>query len=31
MARPKDTTIKEEAAAQDFIDEISKILKECNE
>tara|TARA_R110000850_G_scaffold82614_4_gene177312 strand:- start:1059 stop:1670 length:612 start_codon:yes stop_codon:yes gene_type:complete len=31
MARPKDSTIKEEAAAQDFIDEISKILKECNE
>ena len=31
MARPKDTTIKEEAAAQDFINEISKILKECNE
>ena len=30
-ARPKDSTIKEEAAAQDFINEISKILKECNE
>ncbi len=31
MARPKDKTLKEEAAAQEFINTISKILKESNE
>ena len=29
--RPKDKTLKEEAAAQEFINTISKILKESNE
>ena len=31
MARPKDKTLKEEASAQEFIDNISKILKETHE
>ena len=31
MSRPKDKTLKEEASAQEFIDTISKILKEAHE